>query len=69
VHDSLSAVERIYVAAGAELTDEAVAVRGWETEHPQGEGGAFSTTSPTTGSPTPTSAQFSAYITRFGDRF
>jgi hypothetical protein len=71
VHDSLTAVERIYAAAGAELTDQTVrAARAWEAEHPRGEGGVFEYDLADYGlTDDDVERAFAAYITRFGDRF
>jgi len=71
VRDPLTAVERIYAAAGAELTDESVrAIRGWDAEHPQGEGGVFEYDLAEYGlTDDDIEREFAAYITRFGDRF
>ena len=71
VHDPLVAIERVYAAAGAELTDEAVrAVRGWDAAHPQGEGGVFEYELSDYGlTDADIEREFATYITRFGDRF
>jgi len=71
LHDSLTAVERIYAAAGAELTDNTVrAVSAWEVEHPQREGGAFHYDLADYGlTEGDIEREFAAYIERFGDRF
>jgi hypothetical protein len=71
LEDSMVAVERIYAAAGAELTDDTVrAVRAWEVEHPQGEGGVFEYRLADYGlTEADIEREFAAYITRFGDRF
>jgi hypothetical protein len=70
-HDSLTAVERIYAAAGVEFTDETVrAARAWDAEHPQGEGGIFEYDLADYGlTDDDIEREFAAYITRFGDRF
>ena len=69
--DSLTAVERIYAAAGVEFTDETVrAARAWDAEHPQGEGGIFEYDLADYGlTDDDIEREFAAYITRFGDRF
>ena len=69
--DPLTAVERIYAAAGAEFTDETVRlVQAWDAEHPQGEGGVFEYDLADYGlTDADIEREFAEYITRFGDRF
>ena len=71
LRDPLTAVERIYAAAGAAFTDDTVrAARTWEAEHPQGEGGVFEYDLADYGlTDDDIEREFAAYITRFGDRF
>jgi len=69
--DPLTAVERIYTAAGAEFTDETVrVVQAWDAEHPQGEGGVFEYDLADYGlTDADIEREFAEYVTRFGDRF
>jgi hypothetical protein len=69
--DSMTAIARIYAAAGADFTDDTARnAHAWEAEHPQGEGGVFEYDLADYGlTDDDIAREFATYIARFGDRF